>query len=98
VTGLSLRKPTDVHQQIQGGGVLFSAQLSSLDGLIPLLRREDQTLTHFGLSQSTLESFARLANGRGIDRIVPIGQALDFGHIWDGFDLISSMTRMVVIS
>ena len=31
----------------------------------------------------------------GIDRIVPIGQALDISMIWDGYDLTSSLTRVI---
>jgi hypothetical protein len=31
----------------------------------------------------------------GIDRVVPVGKALDIGVIWDGYDLIRSMSRIV---
>ncbi len=33
----------------------------------------------------------------GIDRIVPIGNALDIDFNWDGYDLIRSLSRLVVI-
>ena len=36
-------------------------------------------------------------NGRGIDRIVPIGQALQFSRHWDGYDLFAEFTRQVTI-
>ncbi|MBQ7561941.1 MAG: hypothetical protein IJS99_08960 [Synergistaceae bacterium] len=32
---------------------------------------------------------------KGIDRIVPVGRTLDFALIWDGYDLISTMTRII---
>ncbi len=35
------------------------------------------------------------AGGRGIDRIVPIGKTMDFDLIWDGYDLVSRLTRTV---
>ena len=35
--------------------------------------------------------------GRGIDRIVPFGQALSFGTLWDGFDLLAELTRTIHI-
>ena len=39
-----------------------------------------------------------LASGvRGIDRIVPIGKTMDFDLIWDGYDLVSRLTRTVAI-
>jgi hypothetical protein len=33
----------------------------------------------------------------GIDRIVPMGKAMDFALIWDGYDLIRQMSRRVTI-
>lgn len=32
---------------------------------------------------------------KGIDRIVPIGKTMDFDLIWDGYDLIGQLTRMI---
>jgi hypothetical protein len=37
----------------------------------------------------------RAANGRGVDRIVPFGEALTFGRFWDGYDLLAELTRRV---
>ncbi len=34
---------------------------------------------------------------KGIDRIVPIGKTMDFDLIWDGYNLISMMTRFITI-
>jgi hypothetical protein len=95
VTCLNLSKPVDVREFVQGGGVLFNAQIGSLTDLAKSVRRQDQTLSYFGFDTSMLAEFVRAANGRGIDRLVPMGQALDFGHIWDGWDLIVSLTRLV---
>ena len=37
-----------------------------------------------------------LASGiRGVDRIVPVGQTMDFDFIWDGYNLYERMTRMI---
>jgi hypothetical protein len=32
-----------------------------------------------------------------VDRIVPIGQALDIGLYWDGYDIIPSLTKTIEI-
>ncbi len=95
VTSLNLSKPVDVREFVQGGGVLFNAKIGDLTDLAHGVGRQDQTLSYFGFDKSMLAEFVRTANGRGIDRLVPIGQALDFGHIWDGWDLIVSLTRLV---
>ena len=42
------------------------------------------------------ESILRM-NVLGIDRIVPIGNALQISHIWDGFDIINILSRTVDI-
>lgn len=34
---------------------------------------------------------------RGVDRVVPIGRTMDFDLIWDGYDLYSSLTRIIDI-
>ena len=32
---------------------------------------------------------------RGIDRVVPIGKTLDISTIWDGYDIISQLSRYI---
>jgi hypothetical protein len=34
---------------------------------------------------------------QGIDRVVPVGQALDISFFWDGYDLNRILTRVVDI-
>lgn len=34
---------------------------------------------------------------RGVDRVVPIGRTMDFDLLWDGYDLYSSLTRIIDI-
>lgn len=78
-----------------GAGLFFEATLPALEGLRPHVRREDQTLTHFGFAKAELESFARGLAGRGLNRLVPVGEALSFGRFWDGYDLLAEMTQRV---
>ena len=40
--------------------------------------------------------FQRL-NGNAIDRVVPIGQALQFHRFWDGYDLLQEFCRCVYL-
>ena len=42
-------------------------------------------------------NFINKNNFKGVDRIVPIGQSLDMGLIWDGYDLIRTLSRVVEI-
>jgi hypothetical protein len=80
-----------------GGGFLFQYFAESLEALTECVARKDQTLTYFGFDASEMAEFAKLLNGRGIDRIVPIGKALTFNRYWDGYDLLAEMIRHVYV-
>jgi hypothetical protein len=60
--------------------------------------RGDQTLSHFGFDPGEPSALAAELNGRGVDRIVPVGQALAFGRFWDGVDLLEEMVRRVHVA
>ena len=80
-----------------GGGLLFQHRIAALEELIPFVQRRDQTMTYFGYDPPELKTFAAKLNGRGVDRIVPAGQALQFDRFWDGYDLLQELTRHVYI-
>lgn len=80
-----------------GGGFLGVVQLATLTDLTKWLTRKSQTLSVFGFSSEELLDFASTTNGKGIDRIVPIGKALDFSDIWDGKNLLLEMLRLVKV-
>ena len=56
-----------------------------------------QTITYFGFKKNDLKFFVLKNNLLGIDRIVPIGNALDIKIIWDGYDVIQSLSRIITI-
>ena len=81
-----------------GEGLLVQYLLPSLKELSSHIYTQDQTLSVFGFTKDEIRMFAKNFFNRGIDRIVPIGEALDFAHVWDGSDLIESMSRKIDIS
>lgn len=80
-----------------GGGLLLACRVERLEDIAAAIDRSVQTLSHFGFDAEQLESLARACGGRGIDRIVPVGEALAFGPLWDGYNLFAEMTRVVAI-
>ena len=78
-----------------GGGFFFEHFLNRLNDLISIVQPKDQTITHFGFKKRTLEIFILSVGGRGIDRIVPIGQAMEFSPVWDGYVLLNELTQRV---
>ncbi|MGC2855619.1 acyl-CoA reductase [Novispirillum sp. DQ9] len=80
-----------------GGGVVADLRLPDLEAAAVLAGARDQTLTHFGFPVAELDGFVRCLNGRGLDRLVPVGQALAFDAVWDGLDLLAGFTRIVTV-
>ncbi len=84
-------------KQACGGGLIRHARVADLAELVAYASETDQTVTHFGFESGALRSLAASAGARGVDRLVPIGQALAFDAVWDGFDLIDDFTRRVTV-
>lgn len=77
-----------------GGGLFYTASVGDLAEVAAFVVRRDQTVTHFGFDEAELRALAATANGRGIDRLVPVGRALALHRFWDGFDLLAAFTRL----
>jgi hypothetical protein len=78
-----------------GAGFFFQARVDRLEDLVGFVARKDQTMSAFGFTAEDLRRFGRQVNGRGVDRIVPFGQALVFSRFWDGYDLLQELTRRI---
>ena len=76
-------------------GLFYEYNVDSLEDIKNFVNEKYQTLTYFGFSPLELSEIVVNNNWRGIDRIVPVGKALDIGVIWDGYDLIGQMSRIV---
>jgi len=97
LTVLSLSTLQEFDRNHPGGGIFLQARIDELNQLASVLNRKDQTLTAFGFNEHELRAFARNLNGRALERIVPFGQALEFGRFWDGHDLLHAFCRNVFI-
>ncbi len=78
-----------------GGGFLGVRYLTSLDDLVDLVEDRDQTLSYEGFRRESMEAFARSVAPRGLRRIVPVGQSLNFDAVWDGNDLLREAVRLI---
>lgn len=74
-------------------GYFMEYHANSLAELTTIINRKYQTIAYYGFTQKELEEFVKNENISGIDRIVPIGQTTDFSVIWDGFDLVRTLSR-----
>lgn len=80
-----------------GKGLFYEHSISNLSELTPHLTRKDQTVSTYGISKKELTEYISSELPRGIDRIVPIGKALDFDIVWDGQNIFQSFSREITI-
>ena len=97
VANVSLAGLGDVQRRWLGAGTICHVTVGSLAELAPAIQRKDQTLSQYGFTMSELDDFVTTVAGRGIDRIVPFGQALTFAGTWDGCNLLHEFTRIITI-
>jgi hypothetical protein len=75
-----------------GGGYFYFQNIPKISDLKKILSKKIQTITTFGLNNTQIDELFEISYGRGVDRIVPLGKALDFGYIWDGYNLLDELT------
>ena len=76
-------------------GYFYEYDLSGLQELSPYITEKIQTVTYFGVQAQALQSWVLEERLRGVDRIVPVGKAMDINVIWDGYDIIRALSRIV---
>ncbi|MBI1860417.1 MAG: acyl-CoA reductase [Deltaproteobacteria bacterium] len=76
-------------------GYFYECTLSHWDELTHFVDEKYQTATYFGVDPLEVRE-AIMRNGlTGLDRIVKVGDALDIGVIWDGLDIVATLSRIV---
>jgi len=76
-------------------GYFYEYDADDIDDIAYIVNTKYQTLTYFGADKSRLLDFVIKNRLSGIDRIVPIGKALDIGVIWDGYDIVRILSRII---
>ena len=85
-------------ENIRGiSGMFFQKNIASIIELKKFITKKCQTVTYFGLNKKQIESFVLKNNLFGIDRVVPVGKALDINLVWDGYDVIDSLSRTITL-
>lgn len=85
----------DVLDYKMSGGYFFEYETNDLKDLVPILKKQCQTISYLGVDPNAIQALV-LQNGvRGVDRIVPLGHTMDLEFFWDGYDMIDAMSRNV---
>lgn len=81
-----------------GNGLFLETNVAAISDVFFALTRRVQTLSYAGFCIDDLHRVFQSCVLTGIDRVVPIGSALEFSHIWDGQNLFDVLLRKICIS
>ncbi len=85
-------------ENIRGvNGTFFQKNLKNLNFLAKYVNKKCQTITYFGFDEKNFKSLLTKNNLLGADRIVKIGDGLNFDVNWDGYDTIRILSRIVTL-
>lgn len=92
---LELKQLPNNVEDIRGKcGYFYEYSAKSLHEIAHIINEKYQTLTYYGIENDELVTFVLNNKLFGIDRIVPIGSAMDISVIWDGYDLVRTLSRI----
>ncbi len=77
-------------------GLFFQIEGMQFDVLKPVLDDPKvQTVAVYGVDTSEVADYVVDHGIMGVDRVVPFGKTLDIDVVWDGYDLVREMSRIV---
>ena len=98
IYAVQIKKLQSNNHLIRGKlGTFFELHTNSLNVLKKIINNKYQTLIYYGIDSEILKKFILKNNLQGVDRIVPLGQSLNIGLIWDGYNIIDSLTRTIEV-
>jgi hypothetical protein len=93
---LSLNNKVLNIENIRGlNGIFFQKNIKQLSDIKKFITKKCQTITYYGIDKREFRDVLTKNNLLGVDRIVPIGKALEIDLIWDGYDVIRSLSRVI---
>ncbi|MCB1925619.1 MAG: acyl-CoA reductase [Gammaproteobacteria bacterium] len=87
--------PNDVETLRGRYGYFYEYHTTNLQQLARVVTPRYQTLTYFGVDRERLRDLVIGGGLAGIDRITPVGKALDIDVTWDGHDIVRSLSRII---
>ncbi len=91
------RLDPELMEYKNGGGYFFEYKANELEEIVPLLGKQCQTVSVLGISEEEVKHLVFTHGVHGVDRIVPLGKTMDLAFIWDGYQMVESMSRYVYV-
>lgn len=99
INRVAVSEPADIVRDNHcGGGLFYELKICELNDLQKILRKKDQTISVYGFDSSKLRALLAEIRPEGVNRVVPLGQSLDFSRIWDGYDLLREFCREIDVA
>lgn len=86
---------SDLMDYKNGGGYFFEYSARELEEIEPILSKQCQTISVYGIDKQKVKKIVFNKGVRGVDRIVELGQTMGLEFIWDGYKMIETMSRFV---
>lgn len=87
----------DIIDSFGNCGFFLEYKGRNIKEVLPICVQKCQTISYYGITKEVWISFMKSMQPSGVDRIVPIGQTMNFSLVWDGHDLIREMSRRVIV-
>ncbi len=87
--------PEDITELRGKFGLFFQYEIKNLEEVADYMNKTVQSCMVYGVESSDVANLIITHHLAGIDRIVPVGNSLDIGLIWDGYNLPREMSRIV---
>lgn len=85
----------DLMDYKMSSGFFMEYLAENIEEIRPLLDIRCQTVSYYGFEYEIFKNKIIAMQPAGVDRIVPMGQTMDFALKWDGYDLIYAMSRFI---
>ena len=87
--------PEDLCEKRGKFGMFYQCNISDLSEIKSCITSKVQTVAVAGIEKELVQEWIVENRLEGIDRVVPFGKTLDIGLVWDGYDLITEMSRLI---
>lgn len=78
-----------------GRGMFFESDVDNFEKVFSFFKKNYQTISYYGFEVESIKRDFYKVNPSGACRFVPIGKALSFNEVWDGFNLFYEYSREV---
>ena len=93
-----IKNLTEPISDLRGlAGIFFEYDINNIKEIKRIINERCQTITYFGIKKKILTSLINNHDIVGINRVIPVGQAIDMDLIWDGKNLINELSRIIEV-